>query len=212
MTEFPIITYLGQSGFKLESSNSTLLIDPSNKASGDHDGDIMYCTHNHNDHIGGVDVFLERNASAILVCNEQTAAKFTKWGDRVKVVSDGETFENGPWSFQFTLLKHGIFKGIQNLATVITIGAFSFAHSGDAVEFLNFPPIPVNVLAIPISGGPTASPGNALKMVAELQEPKPIVVPMHWLFRKPKGFCKNLQQQVPDVKCIVPVIGEPLQL
>ncbi|TFG26797.1 MBL fold metallo-hydrolase, partial [Candidatus Thorarchaeota archaeon] len=133
MTDVPIITYLGQSGFKLEFNNSTLIIDPSNKNSGDHDGDIIYCTHKHNDHIGGVDTFLERNSSATLVCNEQTAAKFTKWGDRVKIVSEGDTYENGPWSFQFALLKHGLFKGIQNLAVVISTGDFSFAHCGDAV-------------------------------------------------------------------------------
>jgi L-ascorbate metabolism protein UlaG (beta-lactamase superfamily) len=146
METTPIITYLGQSGFKLEYNNSTLIIDPSNKASGDYDGAIMYCTHKHNDHIGGVDIFLERNLSAILVCNEQTAAKFLKWGDRVKVVDDGETYANGPWSFRFVLLKHGLFRGIQNLAAVITAGAFSFAHCGDAVEFTDFPPEAVDVL------------------------------------------------------------------
>ena len=212
MTEAPIITYLGQSGFKLEHSNSTLIIDPSNKESGNHDGDIMYCTHKHNDHIGGVDTFLERNSSAILVCNQQTADKFTQWGDRVKIVNDGETYENGPWLFRFMLLKHGIFRGMQNLATIITASDFSFAHCGDAVEFPNFPPEQVDVLAIPIGGGPTAGPGSVLKMVKDLQEPRPTIVPIHWLFRKPEGFCKKLREQIPDVKCVVPSVGDSLSL
>jgi len=212
METTPIITYLGQSGFKLEYNNSTLIIDPSNKASGDYDGALIYCTHKHNDHIGGVDIFLERNPSATLVCNEQTAAKFSKWGDRVKVVNDGETYANGPWSFRFTLLKHGLFRGIQNLAVVVSVSDFSFAHCGDAAEFSNFPPEPVDVLAIPIGGGPTAGPGTTLKMIVKLQEPRPTIVPIHWLFRKPSGFCKKLHQQIPNIKCIVPVTGERLTL
>ena len=211
MTEAPIITFLGQSGFKLEHGNSTLIIDPSNKESGNHDGDIMYCTHKHFDHIGGVDTFLERNNSAIFICNEQVAGKFTKYGDRVKVVKDGETYENGPWSFRFIQLKHGIFKGIQNLAVVISVGNFSFAHCGDAVEFPNFPPGPVDVLSIPIVGGFTAGPRTALKMVVNLQEPRPIIVPMHSVFRKPEGFCKKLHERIPDIKCVVPTIGERLE-
>ena len=146
MNDAPIITYLGQSGFLLEYNNSRLILDPSNKKSGDYDGDIMYCTHNHYDHIGGVDVFLERNPAAILVCNEQTSSKFAKWGARVKAVHDGETFEHAPWYFRFTRLKHGIFKGVHNLAVVVSAGEFSFAHCGDAVEFQNFPPEPVDVL------------------------------------------------------------------
>ncbi len=73
MTDLPIITYLGQSGFLLEYEKSKLIIDPASKKAGNRDGDIMYCTHKHFDHIGGANVFMERNPSAILVCNEQTA-------------------------------------------------------------------------------------------------------------------------------------------
>jgi L-ascorbate metabolism protein UlaG (beta-lactamase superfamily) len=212
MNDAPIITYLGQSGFLLEYNNSRLIIDPSNKKSGNHDGDIVYCTHNHMDHIGGVNVFLEKNPSAILVCNEQTSSKFSKWGDRVKVVHDGETFELTPWHFKFTRLKHGLFKGVHNLAVVVSAGDFSFAHSGDAVEFQNFPSDTVNVFAVPIAGGVTASPGKALKMITELQEPRPTIIPMHWLFRNPTSFCKKLNQKIPEIKCLVPVAGESLEL
>ena len=212
MMDSPIITYLGQSGFLLEYNNSKLIIDPANKRAGNRDGDIIYCTHNHFDHIGGVNIFLERNPSAILVCNEQIASKFSKWGDRIKVVNDGETFTHEPWRFQFTRLKHGILKGTLNLAVEISVGSLAFAHCGDAVEFHNFPKQPINVLAIPISGGFTASPDKALKMVAGLEEPRPTVIPMHWLMRNPSGFCKKLHDQMPEVKCIVPINGEPLEL
>ncbi|MGY5881739.1 MAG: MBL fold metallo-hydrolase [Candidatus Thorarchaeota archaeon] len=212
MTETPSITFLGQSGFLLEYNDSKLLIDPSNKKSGNFEGDLIFCTHKHFDHIGGAEVFLERNPTAILVCNEQTALNFAHFGERVKIVDDGDSFTHGLWNFQFTKLRHGIFKGIHNLGAVISAGDFSFAHCGDAVEFHNFPTTLVDVLAIPISGAFAAGPGKAIKMISNLDDPKPIIVPMHWLIRKPSGFCKKLHQKIPDVKCIVPVIGESLGL
>jgi len=210
MTETPTMTYLGQSGFLLEYNDSRLLIDPTNKQSGEYDGDLIFCTHKHFDHISGAEVFLERNPTAILICNAQTALKFAHLGERVKIVDDGNSFTHGPWNFKFTTLRHGMFKGVHNLAVVISVGDFSFAHCGDAVEFSNFPQQQVDVLAIPISGGFTASPGKALKMISSLDNPKPVIVPMHWLLRKPSGFCKKLHQQIPDAKCIVPTVGEPL--
>jgi len=210
LTDTPTITFLGQSGFLLEYNDSKLLIDPTNKQSGEFDGDLIFCTHNHSDHIGGAEVFLERNPTALFVCNAQTAQKFAHLGERVKIVDDGNSFTHGPWNFKFTTLRHGMFKGVHNLAAVISAGDFSFAHCGDAVEFSNFPQQQVDVLAIPISGGFTASPGKALKMISSLDNPKPVIVPMHWLLRKPSGFCKKLHQQIPDAKCIVPTVGEPL--
>lgn len=212
MSEKPVITYLGQSGFLLEYNDSRLLIDPSNKKSGDLDGNIIFCTHNHFDHIGGVEVFLNRNPSAILVCNEQTAGKFTHHGERVKIVKGGDSFTYEPWDFQFTNLRHGFFKGVQNTGAVILIGEFSFAHCGDAVEFTDYPNQPVSMFAVPISGAFAANPGKVLKMVSNLDEPRPIIVPMHWLFRSPSRFCKKLHGKIPNIKCSIPVVGETLDL
>ncbi len=69
MPEIPRITYLGQSGFFIETPELKLLIDPSNKRSGDLEGDLVYCTHKHFDHVGGVKTFLNRNSHAILIGN-----------------------------------------------------------------------------------------------------------------------------------------------
>ncbi len=130
----------------------------------------------------------------------------------MKVVNDGEIFKLDPWSFHFTQLRHGIFRGIVNLAFVVCTGSFSFAHCGDAVEFHDFPKQPVDVLAVPISGVFTASPNKALKMVAGLEEPRPKIIPMHWVIHNPSGFCKKLRELIPEVKCVVPVDGKPLKL
>ena len=211
MTETPRITFLGQSGFLIETSNSTLLLDPSNKKSGDFDGDIVYCTHNHMDHIGGVKCFLDRNTDAVLIGNEQVANKFVEHGERIISCTDGQTLERGPWTFTFSRLRHGIFGGVLNLGVVVSVGDFSFAHCGDAVAFDGFPSSNVDVLAIPIGGAFAASPKIALKMVQSLSAPLPTIVPIHWLFRSPEGFCKKLSVEVPHAQCVVPQDGKPLK-
>lgn len=211
MTETPRITYLGQSGFYIETLESKLLIDPSNKRSGDFEGDIVYCTHKHFDHTGGVKTFLNRNPNAILVGNEQVSGKFSRFAEQVKIVSDGESYEHKSCSFSFTKLEHGVLKGTYNLAVEIHIGGFTFAHCGDAVSFDGFPTSPVDVLAIPIGGAFAASPRKALDMIQKLPDPLPTIVPMHWLLRSPEGFCKKLHNARPHVNCIVPSTGEPLK-
>lgn len=208
----PVITYLGQSGFLIEINGSRLLIDPSNKESGEVDGNLLYCTHEHNDHTGGVDVFMERNPRAYFICGEQTAAKFPRWAERVKVVRDGDSYTQGPWRLQVKFLRHGLFAGVQNLAVIVKTESFSFGHCGDAKEFPGFPMEPVDVLAIPIGGGFTASPKKAVKMVENLGEPLPIIVPIHWLFRNPTSFCEKVHQKVNKIRCIVPKVGEQLPL
>ncbi len=210
MTETPTITYLGQSGFYIETPDSKLLIDPSNKKSGDLKGDLVYSTHKHFDHTGGVKTFLTRNPEAILIGNEQVAEKFPQFGDRVKTVREGESFECKSNSFSFTRLKHGIWKGMYNLAVEIHIGDFTFAHCGDAVSFDGFPSSAVDVLAIPIGGAFAASPKKALEMIVNLPEPLPTIIPMHWLMRSPKSFCRNLHNVRPGVNCVVPSKGETL--
>jgi L-ascorbate metabolism protein UlaG (beta-lactamase superfamily) len=212
MSNQRVITYLGQSGFFLESNGSRLLIDPSNKKSGDVDGDLVYCTHVHSDHTKGVDFFMERNPSANFVCGEQTAAKFTRWGERVKIVCDEDTYTQGPWTLKVKYLRHGIFIGVQNLAVIVKTENFSFGHCGDATDIHGFPMEPVDVLAIPIGGGFTANPRKALKMVENLDDPLPIIVPMHWLFRNPSGFCEMVHQMAKRILCVVPKAGELLPI
>ena len=210
MTEIPRITYLGQSGFYIETSDTKLLIDPQNKKAGDLEGNLVYCTHKHFDHTGGVKTFLTRNPDAILLGNEQVTGKFSQFGDRVKKVSDGELFEFKSLTFSFKRLEHGIWTSVYNLAVEIHIGDFTFAHCGDAVSFDSFPSSSIDVLAIPIGGAFAASPKKALEMILNLSKPLPTIVPMHWLMRNPESFCKKLRDEIPDVNCIVPSDGELL--
>jgi L-ascorbate metabolism protein UlaG (beta-lactamase superfamily) len=207
----PKITFLGTSGFLIEAGDSKLLIDPVNKKRGDVEGDLVYCTHNHFDHIGGVQTFLERNPEAILVGNKHVLSKFPEFENRSKLVSEGESFEYKSFSLSFTKLDHGVFKSVYNLAVEVRVGDFVFAHCGDAVSFEGFPTSRVDVLALPISGVFAASPKKSREVVQNLEEPRPLIVPMHYMIRSPKSFCRKLKESVPDVTCIVPTPGEPLK-
>ncbi|MFW9786510.1 MAG: MBL fold metallo-hydrolase [Candidatus Thorarchaeota archaeon] len=211
MTELPRITFLGQSCFFIEAADTRILLDPQNKQVGEMDGDIVYCTHSHFDHTRGAKPFLSRNSEAILLGNEQVTSGFLEFGERVKTVTEGETFDFKSSAFTFKRLRHGFFKGVHNLAVEVRIGGFVFAHCGDAVSFDGFPTTQVDVLAIPISGGFAAGPKTALEMIKNLVDPLPTVVPMHWLMRNPKSFCKNLRNIRPEVNCVVPSDGEPLK-
>jgi L-ascorbate metabolism protein UlaG (beta-lactamase superfamily) len=208
----PSITFLGQSGFLLEYQGSILLIDPQNKAAGARPGNIVYGTHQHFDHIGGVNHFLEQNPDALLIGNPQVAAKFAHWGDRVTTVNAGDTLVHKPWTFQFIQEPHGFFKNKINLGIIVRTKNFAFGHVGDAVRFQGFATAHLDVIAVPIVGGFTASPKRAVNELAKFDEPLPIIVPMHWMYRSPKRFCKRLKKQLPQARCIKPEKNAVLQL
>ncbi len=208
--EKPSITFLGHSCFLLQYQGSTLLIDPQNKSMGQQPGDIVYCTHRHFDHTGGVNAFLEENAEAILIGNPQVAEKFAHWEDRVTTVNHWDVMVHKPWAFEFLQTPHGLFKGTMNLGVIVRTLNFAFGHMGDAVRFNGFAQTKHDILAVPIAGGFTASPKRAVEELKHFEVPLPTVVPMHWLLRSPKGFCKRLTTEVPEARCIIPQKGQLL--
>jgi L-ascorbate metabolism protein UlaG (beta-lactamase superfamily) len=208
----PTITFLGNSGFLLEHQDSALLIDPQNKTAGDRKGDIVYCTHNHSDHVGGVNIFMEHNPVAFLIGSTQVAKKFSKWTQRTIVVASGEMIQQGPWTLRFIQEPHGVTKGKVNLGVIVRTDNFTFGHLGDAVRFSNFAKIKLDLLAVPIFGGFTASPKRVIEELKSFNSPLPTIVPMHWVFRNPKSFCERLKREIPDVTCIVPTKNEILLL
>jgi len=208
----PSITFLGQSGFLLQCQDSSLLIDPQNKTAGNREGEIVYCTHDHSDHVGGVNVFMKHNPVAFLMGSTQVAKKFRKWTHRTVVVRDGEIVQQGPWTLRFIQEPHGFFKSKVNLGVIVRTEDFAFGHVGDAVQFNGFASAKLDVLAIPISGGFTASPKQTIEELKKFDSPLPTIVPMHWVIRSPSGFCKQLKQQIPKASCIVPTKNKSLPL
>jgi L-ascorbate metabolism protein UlaG (beta-lactamase superfamily) len=208
----PSITFLGNAGFLLEYQDSALLIDPQNRAAGDRKGDIVYCTHRHSDHVGGVNIFMEQNPVAFLIGCIQIAKKFPQWVQRQVTVASGEIIQQHPWTLRFIQEPHGLTKSTTNLGVIVQTENFAFGHVGDAVRFENFAKAKLDVLAVPIFGGFTASPKRAIEELKNFDQPLPTIVPMHWVFRSPTGFCKRLKREIPDTTCIVPSKNTPLIL
>jgi L-ascorbate metabolism protein UlaG (beta-lactamase superfamily) len=204
------IRYLGQSGFELSDGSSTLLIDPSNRRSGELNGNFVYCTHNHSDHIRGVESFLEVNEKAKLIGNEQVLEKFPNYQERSILSRQGERLEVGPWTLEFIKNRHGLFRSVLNLGAIIGKDEFSFGHPGDCVRFSGFYNRGLQYMAVPISGGFTASPRRALDELMKFGDPKPIIIPIHWLFRNPNSFCHKLRKNIEGIICQVPETGQTL--
>lgn len=200
------VTYLGHSCFLLEYQKSKLLIDPRNKKiHGQIKGDIIYATHKHMDHTAGIDKFLRINApSAVLIGNEQVTNKYSQFGDQTITIKDGESLKKGVWELSFVSGKHGFFRGVENIGIVVKTPSFIFGHLGDSVNFEGFSNLDLDMLAVPICSIFTASPKGAIKELKKFKKPLPTIIPMHWLIRNPKGFCRNLKKEIPQAECIVP--------
>ena len=207
------VTYFGHSCFLLEHQNSKLLIDPRKKTHSQIEGDIIYATHHHMDHTAGIDTFLGTNApTAVLISNKQVTKKYSQFENQTLTIKDGESLRKGVWEFNFIRGKHGLFlfRGVDNIGIVVKTPSFTFAHLGDSVNFEGFVNLDIDMLAVPIGSMFAASPKGAIKELKKFKKPLPTIIPMHWLWRNPRGFCKNLMKEFPEVKCLVPKNGEKI--
>ena len=199
------ITYFGHSCFLLQYNESRLLIDPGNKENSKIKGNIIYSTHHHWDHTAGITDFLQLNEPyGILIANKQVTKNYSKWEDRVITVKHGEEITQGGWNLKFIEGKHGFFRGVINLGIIVKTPSFSFGHLGDSVSFERFANEKIDMLAVPIGSVFAASPKGAIKELEKFNQLPSAVVPMHWLWRRPKGFCRNLSKKFPQINCIIP--------
>jgi L-ascorbate metabolism protein UlaG (beta-lactamase superfamily) len=206
-----VITYLGHACFLLKYENSNMVIDPRSKSHSRIEGDIIYATHQHPDHVAGIDEFLKVNKpNGVLIGNEQVTKKYQKWGRQIITVKDGEELSHGVWKLKFIKGRHGVFRGELNLGILVKTPSFSFGHLGDSVSFEGFANEQVDFLAIPICGIFAASPTRAIKELEKFNTPLPTIIPMHWIWRNPKGFCRKLKKRFPNSNCIVPKKNESI--
>lgn len=205
------VRFLGQSGFQLSKDDSSILIDPFDAKSGDIDGDVVYCTHGHPDHVGGITKFMVRNPVAVLVANEQVAKQFKAYSNRTVIAKNGGNYIHGAWEFRFIQLRHGILRDM-NMGVIISNKGDSFGHLGDTVTYDGFYHERLDTIAIPITGGVTTSPGKAIDELKQFDKPLPNIVVMHWAFRNPGNFCKRLEKEIPGTQCYVPQKGKLLPL
>lgn len=162
------INWLGQSCFKIKGKNSSLIIDPYNpEATGlklpkEMNADLLLVTHQHQDHN-----FISAVSDSPLVISGP--GEYEKLG--VSVVGTG-TFHDK---------EQGALKGTNTIYQIM-IDGISIVHLGDLGHVLTEGQLgeidPVDILMIPVGGGPTIDAEMAAKVVSQL-EPK-IVILMHY--------------------------------
>ncbi|MFX1282592.1 MAG: MBL fold metallo-hydrolase [Promethearchaeota archaeon] len=205
------ITYLGQSGFLLQDGNTNLVLDPGKKIDPSIPIDIIYATHDHFDHVNGIKPILKTNPGAILIGNNQVIKKFKHLTDNLQIAESEKNIKVKSWHLSFFKFRHGIFSNVMNLGLIVENLEFKFGPVGDAVEFKAFYQKNLDILALPISGFFAASPTRVFRELKEFNSIPKTIIPMHWLFRRPRKFCKKLMKKFPDIRCIIPEKGEKLE-
>lgn len=179
------INWFGQSCFKIKGKNSTLIIDPYNpEATGlklpkDLNANLVLITHQHQDHN-----FISAVQGSPLVISGP--GEYEKLG--VSIVGIG-TFHDK---------ENGASRGTNTIYQIVVDGV-NIVHLGDLGHILTEEQLgeidPVDILMIPVGGGPTIDAETAAKVVAQL-EPK-IVIPMHY---KIEGLKYELEGKEPFLK------------
>lgn len=168
------LTWLGQSAFVMETSTGLkALLDPINMGEHSNDPaagvDVVAVTHEHPDHnaVGlavGSPTVLRGLAGDDFAKIDQTMA-----GVRIRTVAS----------------YHDVAKGEQrgkNAIFVFELPGLKVVHVGDLGQSLDAQQIseigPVDVLLIPVSGGPTIDPNTAVEVAGQLSAK--VVIPMHY--------------------------------
>jgi len=185
-----IITWFGQSCFRLQGEQSTLVTDPYDQSLGLRlprlTADILTVSHDHHDH------------------NNVGAVKGSDGGEPFVITQPGEyevkgTFIYGIPSFHDN--KEGAERG-SNIIYRIEMDGIALAHLGDLGHPLTNGEVEklegVDILLIPIGGFYTIDAKQAMEIISQL-EPR-IVIPMHYQIpglksvklADVKTFCKEM--------------------
>ncbi len=220
------ITWFGHAAFKIEIGGSTVLIDPwldgnptsPVKASEVAKVDIVYVTHDHNDHLGDSFNICKRTKATFVAASE--LGDFAQESGVQNVVDlniGGGVQIKGVRIFVVQAI-HTASKGAPT-GVVIEGGGKAVYHAGDTTVFGDMRLIrelySPDVVLIPIGGYYTMGPTEATEAV-KILKPK-TVIPMHYktfpvLAQSADEFTKMVKEKVPDVNVVVLKPGDSYQL
>lgn len=206
MTDSVKITYFGISCFYIQYKNLNLLIDPgTKKIPDDIPVNYVFATHDHTDHIRALKKVVQTNPQALIIGNRQVISGLKKIPNETRIINDAESMSLENVVLKFLNCRHGIFKGSINTGiNLILDNGITLGHVGDAVEYSGFRGEKFDALIVPISGIVTTSPKGAIKELLEFETLPKMVIPMHWVFRKPYGFCSKISKKFgTEIECKV---------
>ena len=178
------VTHFGHACLLVETdAGARILIDPGTDSHGFEslrDLTAVLITHQHEDHVdvGRLADVMAANPGAVLYADHETAPQLESLG--VRVATPGDTLTVGPSSIKVLGGTHAhIFEDwpqFANNAYLVDDGAFY--HPGDSYDLpiVNGQSVPVDVLAVPISG-PWVKLGESIAFVRAVA-PR-VAVPMH---------------------------------
>lgn len=216
------LKWLGHAGFHIKLDEKKILIDPwltgnplaKEKPENIKDVDIILVTHDHGDHLGDT-VEIAKRIDAIVVGVFELAQYISGQGvKRVLGMNIGGTATLDGIKITLVPAFHSCSRGTP-VGFVVRNDYESFYHAGDTGLFCDMKIIgeiyKPKVVMLPIGSYYTMGPLEALKAV-EMIEPE-IVIPMHYntfpvIKQNPSVFKKMVEEKMPEIKVIIPNIGE----
>ncbi len=216
------ITWFGHAAFKAEIADSIVLIDPwldgnptsPMKASETSRADIVYVTHDHDDHLGDAFSICKRTKSTFVATFELGSYAEENGVENVVGLNVGGSVKVKGVKVSVTQAFHTASKGAPT-GVVIEGEGKSIYHAGDTALFGDMRLIGelhrLDVALVPIGGYYTMD-ANAAAEAVKLLKPK-IALPMHYrtfpvLAQSPDEFTKKVKEKAPEVKVVVLKPGE----
>jgi L-ascorbate metabolism protein UlaG (beta-lactamase superfamily) len=199
------ISWLGHAGFKIESSNKTVIyVDPFEIRNNLPKADIVLVTHDHYDHCSLPDIEKIRKEETVIAGPVSINSKLKY---EVKNMQRGETLNlkgvivKAVPSYNAQKQFHP--KEANNLGFLITVDGETLYHAGDTDVIEEMKDIKCDIALLPIGGTYTMDCKDALEAV-ELIKPK-IVIPMHYgkivgTVADAENFKKQCSRQVEILK------------
>jgi len=211
------ITWFGHAAFKIEIAGSIVLIDPwldgnptsPIKASEITKADIVYVTHDHNDHLGDAFNICKRTGAAFVATVELGNFAQENSVENVVGLNIGGSVQLAGARIFVVQAFHTASKGAPT-GVIIEGGGKAVYHAGDTTVFGDMQLIvelySPDVALMPIGGYYTMGPTEAAEAV-KILKPK-IVIPMHYktfpvLIQVSTEFVKMVHEKAPDVNVVV---------
>lgn len=219
------ITWFGHATFKIEVADKVVLVDPwldgnptsSIKASEITNADIVYVTHDHDDHLGDAFDICKRTNATFVAATELADYAEENGVKNVAGLNIGGSVEIKGVRLLLTQALHTDSRGAPTGVIVEGEGKTVY-HAGDTGLFGDMRLLgelyKLDVALIPIGGYYTMGAREAAEAV-KLLNPK-IVVPMHYktfpiLAKSADEFIKNVKEKMLQVKVVVLKPGESCQ-